>query len=164
MNRSSVWTPEALEWLKKNCTMTAEAMQDILTEKFGVQPALQTIRDQLGKARKEARLESDAVAAEVDRMIQEKVRASCDEYWDILDGVIKREAKILDGTDPEYRCQWKDGSPSLREWRSTAKTLGEHIQIAFSIRPEPREIDITIETNRDVEALLKEYSEVYEKE
>lgn len=163
MNRSSVWTPDSLKWLKENCTMTAEAMQDELTDKFGVQPALQTIRDQLGKARKEARLESEAMAAAVDMEIQRRVLENCNDYWEILDGVIRREARILDGEDPEYKCRWKDGMPSLREWRSTAKSLGEHIQIAFAIRPEPKEFSVKLEDGESIEERMAKYAALFEK-
>lgn len=144
--------------------MTAEAMQEILTEQFGVQPALQTIRDRLGEARKEARLESEAMAAAVDMEIQRRVMENCNDYWEILDGVIRREARILDGEDPEYKCQWKDGNPSLREWRSTAKSLGEHIQIAFSIRPEPKEFSVEIDVGDSLESRMAKYVSLFEQE
>lgn len=162
-NFSGVWTPESLRYLKANCQLSAEEMRDILTERFEIQPALQTVRNEMSKARKEARLESEAMAAAVDMEIQRRILENCNDYWEILDGVIRREARILDGDDPEYKCCWKDGSPSLREWRSTAKSLGEHIQIAFAIRPEPKEFSVKLEDGESIEERMAKYAALFEK-
>ena len=64
-NFSGVWTPESLRYLKANCQLSAEEMRDLLTERFKIQPALQTVRNEMSKARKEARLESEAMTAAI---------------------------------------------------------------------------------------------------
>lgn len=171
MNDGGVWTKESLEWLKANCQLKPHDMQDTLKEQFGVEPALQTIRNEVTKARREAREQSDAIAAEIDRQIQEHVRDSIEDYWQMMDDNIRKTNDILKGNDPDYKIPLDNNEKLATEGKLSnfwyakySRLLSDQIEKAFALRPEPRDINVQLDYGESLESRMAKYVSLFEKE
>jgi hypothetical protein len=154
---------EILNIIKQNCSLTSEKIKVIIKEKTGMDVTQQGINYHMMRIRKEAEQATASSSAVVDAKIEEFIDINTRDYLNFLDENIRLLHNTISGKETNLQIDLDEDTGKMKGyWFSRySRLMGEHIDLAFRIRPDVATLNVNLKENDDIEAKMKKYEELY---
>ncbi len=152
-----------LEIVKRNHTMTAEQLKELIKQTTGMDVSRDGVSYHLVRIREEAEAATRASSASIDAKVSEFFDININDYMKMLDDNIRQIDKALRGEDSKLNLADKDSPEETSKYWHTrySRLLGEQIQVACELRPQIEKVEVAINSSDDIDEKMKKYEELF---